>query len=62
MLKGELCDQEVDHCVSVTCQNGGHCVVNEDQSVTCSCVPGFAGIYNNTLIGNKSRLKVLVVP
>ena len=41
-VTGHNCDAEVDDCVGVTCNGNGQCVDDVD-SFSCTCDPGFTG-------------------
>ena len=41
---GNLCQNNIDDCLGITCQNGGTCLDGLN-SYSCSCVPGYGG-YN----------------
>ena len=39
---GGDCDEDIDDCVGVVCQNGGSCV-DKERDYACDCVAGYAG-------------------
>ena len=40
--EGQLCDKEIDECVSSPCGPNGHCIDRVD-SYQCVCSPGYKG-------------------
>ena len=40
---GDLCEEDINECLGVTCQNGGTCL-NLVNSYQCVCVDGYIGI------------------
>ena len=40
---GDMCEEDIDECLGVTCQNGGSCL-NLVNSYQCVCVDGYIGI------------------
>lgn len=41
---GLNCEENLDECLSNPCQNGGMCH-DHANGYTCSCLPGYLGIY-----------------
>ena len=39
---GRLCENDIDECIGVTCNNRGECV-DEINGYRCECSPGFTG-------------------
>jgi len=39
---GDLCENDINECIGVTCYHGGSCV-DQVANYTCSCVPGYGG-------------------
>ena len=42
LLEGIRCEDNIDDCLGVTCQNGGTCIDKLD-AYECKCHPGFDG-------------------
>ncbi|XP_077986214.1 uncharacterized protein LOC144440704 [Glandiceps talaboti] len=58
--EGVYCQDEIDYCANVTCENGATCnSITDEQRFECECVPGYTGEYCGTDIDECAAVQCL---